>query len=127
MIILKMTMNALPDKGEEIRQTLISMYDGVRNETGCIAYRMFRNIRNQSSFSSFGEWSTRSSLLRHLKSDNFSVMLGMNCMLITPMQIRIMTVKRSEGAELVKAMRKSCLPLAISDEKEGDFRNEQQD
>jgi quinol monooxygenase YgiN len=108
-------MDALPDKREEIRQTLISMYDKIRKEKGCLTYRIFQNIREQYSFSSFGEWTTRSSLLEHLKSDIFSVMLGMNSLLSSPMQIRIMTVTQSEGMELAKTIRKNCVPLTVFD------------
>ncbi|MBN1879659.1 antibiotic biosynthesis monooxygenase [bacterium] len=111
MIIMKMTMIALPDKREEVKLTLIAMIETMHKVKECRNFEVFRNIPEKDTFSSFAEWGTRSALNQYLKSDNFSVILGMNCLLGTPMQLRILTISRSEGNEFIKAYRSQHIPM----------------
>jgi quinol monooxygenase YgiN len=111
MIIVKITMNALREKQEEIMQTLLAMIESMSKEKECRNYQVYRNIEDGTSFSSIGEWETRNDLYRYLKSDKFGVLLGTKSLLSEPIQIRIHTVSHSEGIKLVQTIRKSSILL----------------
>ena len=111
MIIVKITMNALPEKQEEIMQTLLAMIETMRQVKGCRNYQVFRNIKNKTNFSSLDEWVTREDLEEYLASDKFGILLGMKSLLISPLQIQILTVSHTEGIELIKILRSSSYPL----------------
>ena len=106
MVLVQITMNVLPEKQLEFSQTLLSLIEPTRRETGCLGYHVFCNIENQSIFSVQEEWETREDLEQHLGSPRFAVLLGTKILLRVPPMIQIHTVNRSEGMEAVEAVRK---------------------
>ncbi|MBN1551941.1 antibiotic biosynthesis monooxygenase [bacterium] len=105
MILVKITMEAFPEKQEEIMQTLLAMIETMRQVKGCRSYQVFRNIKNENSFSSLNEWATRSDLDEYLGSDKFGVLLGMKSLLSSSLQIKILTVSHTEGNDFIKTLR----------------------
>jgi quinol monooxygenase YgiN len=106
VIIVKITMNALPEKRTEIMQTLLSMIEPTENERGCLSCHIFRGIEGENGFGLFVEWKTRKDLYHYIRSDRFSVLLGTKSLLCEPPQIEIHTVSHSEGMETVNASRR---------------------
>jgi quinol monooxygenase YgiN len=105
MIIVRITMNALPEKQKEVVQTLLSMVETAGNEKGCLGYDVSCDIESNTLFNLIEEWETRDDLDLHMRSDKFSVLLGTKSLLAKPLEIKIHTVAHSEGAELVDALR----------------------
>jgi len=105
VIIVRITMNVLPEKQLEITQTLLSMIKPTQNESGCQSCHVFRGIEDKNGFSLIEEWETREDLDDHIKSDRFSVLLGTKSLLREPPQIEIHTVSHSEGMEAIDAVR----------------------
>lgn len=105
MIIVRITMNVLPEKQKEVMQTLISMIETAAKEKGCLSYKGFRDIDGKTVFNLIEEWETREDLERHIRSERFSVLLGTKSLLAKPLEMKIHTVSRSEGAEVVNALR----------------------
>ena len=108
MVLVQITMNVLPEKQLEFVQTILSMIEPTRRETGCLGYRVFCNIENQSIYSLQEEWETREDLDHHIGSPRFAVLLGTKILLRDPPTIEIHTVNRSEGMEAVDAVRKTA-------------------
>jgi quinol monooxygenase YgiN len=105
MIIVRITMNPLPDKQKEVMQTLLSMIETAGQEEGCLSYGGFCDLEDDFAFSLIGEWATREDLDRHIRSDRFSVLLGTKSLLTQPLGIAIHTVSRSEGEDVVRTLR----------------------
>ena len=106
MIIVRITMNVLPEKQLEITQTLLSMIEPTEKEAGCLSHTVFCNIEDKSLFSLLEEWETREDLDHHLKSHRFGVLLGSKTLLCEPLKIQIFTVSDAEGIEAVNSVRK---------------------
>ena len=106
MIIIRITMNALPEKRIEVMQTLLSMIEPMENEKGCRSCHVFQDIEDKYVFSLIEKWETREDLDDHIKSYRFSVLLGTKSLLCEPAQIEIHTVSHSEGIEAINALRR---------------------
>ena len=105
MIIVRITMKARMEKRTEMMQTLLSMIEPAGKEKGCLSYDVFCDLEDNHVFSLIEEWATRADLDRHIRSERFSVLLGTKSLLAKPLEMKIHTVSRSEGAEVVKALR----------------------
>ncbi|MFC1799161.1 putative quinol monooxygenase [Thermodesulfobacteriota bacterium] len=106
MIIVRITMNVLPEKQLEITQTLLSMIEPTEKEAGCLSHAVFCDIEDKSLFSLLEEWKSREDLDRHLKSHRFGVLLGSKTLLCEPLKIQVFTVSDAEGIEAVNSVRK---------------------
>jgi quinol monooxygenase YgiN len=105
MIIVRITMNVLPEKQKEVMQTLLSMIETAGKEKGCLSYDVFCDIDGKTVFNLIEEWETREDLDRHIRSERFSVLLGTKSLLAKPLEMKIHTISLSEGAEVVNALR----------------------
>ena len=98
-------MKALMEKRTEMMQTLLSMIDTARKEKGCLSHDVYCDIEGKTVFNLIEEWETREDLDRHIRSERFSVLLGTKSLLAKPLEMKIHTVSRSEGVEVVNALR----------------------
>ena len=105
MIVIKITMNAIPSKQLEMTQTLLSMIEPAEREAGCISYGVFCDTKDKNRFCLLEEWKTREELDQHFASHQFSILLGTKALLCAPLDIQIFTVSRSEGMDAVHSIR----------------------
>lgn len=105
MIIVRITMNVLPEKLLEFTQTLLSMIEPTAKETGCLSYAVFCDIEDKNCFNLLEEWQTREDLDHHISSHRFGVLLGTKTLLYEPPKIQICTVSLLEGMEAVHTAR----------------------
>ena len=105
MVLIKITMNAIPEKRLEILQTLLPMIEPTTKKAGCLSFGVFCGIDDQNRFNLIGEWETREDLDRQIASRQFSVLLGTKGLLSEPPDIQILTVSRSEGMDAVDSIR----------------------
>jgi len=106
VIIVRIAINALPEKQKEVMQTLLSMIESTGKEQGCLSHCVLRDIENENVFSLIDEWETREDLDQHIMSAKFGVLLGTKGLLCEPLKIQIFTVSDSEGIEAVHSVRK---------------------
>ncbi len=105
MIIVRTILNTLPEKQKEVNQTLLSMVEPPLNRNGLLSYGIYRDIEDSNIFFLISEWESRASLNLHLRSDAFSVLLGIKGLLLKPIEIHILNVSSLEGFDAVKAAR----------------------
>jgi quinol monooxygenase YgiN len=105
MIVVRITMNVLPEKQKELIQTILSMVGSMENAEGCLSYALFCNLEDSNLLNLLEEWQTRKDLDQHLRSDMFGVLLGTKSLLTEPHGIQIHTIHQSEGMEAVHAVR----------------------
>ena len=105
MIVVRITMNVIPEKQKELVQTILSMIEPMEKVTGCLSYALFCNMEDKYRLNLLQEWRTRRDLDQHLRSDMFGVLLGTKSLLIEPHGIHIYTIHQSEGMEAVLTVR----------------------
>ena len=106
MIMVRTIINVLPEKQKEVLLTLLSLIELPEKEKGCLSYNIFADIEDENVFNLISEWQTRHHLDHHIRSDRFSVLLGIKSLLSEPLKIQIVTVSGSEGIEAVNTVRK---------------------
>lgn len=106
MIVVRTTLNVLPEKQLEVVQTLLSLIAPVGEEHGCVSYCAFCDINDKNRFTLLGEWETPKDLDHHIKSYRFGVLLGTKTLLSEPPQIQIHTVSKTRGMEVVEGIRR---------------------
>jgi quinol monooxygenase YgiN len=105
MIVVRTTLNVLPEKQLEVLQTLLSLIVPVGGEPGCISYNAFCDISDKNRFILLEEWESKKDLDHHIQSSRFGVLLGIKTLLSEPHRIQIQTVSKSEGMAAVHATR----------------------
>ena len=105
MIVVRITMNVLPEKQKELVQTLLSMVESMETAAGCLSYALYCNMEDKNLLNLLEEWQSRKYLDQHLQSDMFGVLLGTKSLLIEPHGINIYTINRSEGMAAVHTAR----------------------
>ena len=111
MIVFRIIMNVLPEKHKEVLQTLLALIGNTEEEKDYLSYGIFCDIEDQNVFNLISEWETRRHLDHHMKSDQFSVLLGTKSLLLEPLKIQIFTVTATEGFEAVHSIRKKLKPI----------------
>jgi quinol monooxygenase YgiN len=106
-------MNALPEKQKEVMQTLLTIIEPTEKKSGYLSYGIFCDIEDMNVFNLISEWKTRKHLEHYMKSDRFSVLLGVKSLLCEPLEIQIHTVSQSEGLEAIAAVRDKTIPKKI--------------
>jgi quinol monooxygenase YgiN len=105
MIVVKIELNSLPEKRLELTQTLLSLIDSIKKESGCLNFTVCCNINYENDLIIYEEWKSRRDLERHVKSQRFGVLLGLTILLRNPVEIQIYSVSATEGNETVKRIR----------------------
>lgn len=106
MIVLVTIMDVLPEKQKEVLQTLLTMTEAPGKEQGCLSYGISCDIVDNNVFNLISAWESRQHLERHMKSERFSVLLGIKSLLCEPLKIQIFTISNCEGVEAVNSARK---------------------
>lgn len=106
MILLRITMKALPEKQKELRQTLLSLMNTQEKKGWCLNFGVFCDIEDVSVFNLISEFDTRKHLYQYLRSHKFTVLLGTRSLLSRPCTIKIHTISASQGIETVNSVRK---------------------
>jgi quinol monooxygenase YgiN len=104
-MVVRITMNVLPEKQKEVVQTLLSMMGPMERETGCLSYSLLCDMKDRNLLSVLEEWENREKLDHHLNSDLFGVLLGTKSLLCQPHGIHIYTVQKTEGMKAVRGAR----------------------
>ncbi|MDD9304866.1 MAG: antibiotic biosynthesis monooxygenase [Desulfobacter sp.] len=107
MIVVRTTMNVLPEKHLEVLQTLLSLIAPVGAEPGCKSYCAFCDIDDKNRFTLLEEWETRKDLDRHFNSRRFGVLLGTKTLLCAPPEMQIHTISHTGGMEMIHSVRQS--------------------
>jgi quinol monooxygenase YgiN len=106
MIVIRTIMVVLPEKRKEVLQTFLSLIAPLEKQKGCLNYDIYCDIEDKNVFSLISEWENHQSLDDHLRSDRFSVLVGIKSLLCEPLKFQILTVSNSEGAASVHITRK---------------------
>ena len=96
MVIIFVRMKARPEKRKELSQTLHSIVEQLRRESGCLHSGFYQNAENENDFLVVEEWATQKDSDDHMRSDLFTVLLGTGSLMSRPPEIGIHTVNRTK-------------------------------
>jgi len=99
MVILTIGMTARPGKRKELFQTLLSIIDLVRVESGCLHAALYLDIENENEFMVVEKWTTKRLSDDHQKSNIFTVLRGTESLLLRPPEIMVHSVDSSRELE----------------------------
>ena len=99
MNILLVKMKVRSEKRKELSQTLDSIVEHVRQESGCLHAGFYQDVENENDFLVAEEWESQKDSDDHLRSDLFTVLRGAGCLMSRPPEIMIHTVSQSTELE----------------------------
>jgi quinol monooxygenase YgiN len=89
-------------KMDEFVKSMRSFSRKIRKEKGCLAYSVYRDSEKENTYSVVGEWNTRPAMEKHLKTQNFEVLIGAARVLGDTFEMNIAEVLESGGFKLAK-------------------------
>jgi len=91
MILMTIRMEVLPEKRNELHQTLVSLIGRIRPQNGCGRCDFCVSAEDENEYFLFGEWETEEDLASHLKSNLFKVLLGARSLLKSHHEMKLYT------------------------------------
>lgn len=80
-------LHARSEKRKEILQTINGLISLMLNRSGCMGVSLYRDIDNRDVVYVLEKWSTRKDLERYRKSKSFSILLGLETLLVSSPEI----------------------------------------
>jgi quinol monooxygenase YgiN len=103
MIALTAHLTVLPEKKEELLQTLQSLLCEIEQQQGCVECLVGRN---EDVALLFSIWEDRASLEKHLRSEQIGVLLGASGLLAAPPRFRFSDPEMPEASEAIERARR---------------------
>ena len=75
MIIVTLQVRVLAERREEVLQILRTMLEPARVKPGCISFRSYQDIENESRLCLVEEWNSKHDLDRRIRSDDYRKLL----------------------------------------------------
>lgn len=98
-------MTVPPEKWKEILQTFKAIMGPIRSEQGCMSCNCYVDAEADKTILFKNEWTTKETLEGHLKSVNFSILIGAMKLLDKEPNIRFNTITSTVGPEAITAAR----------------------
>lgn len=114
MIDATIKMSVPADKRVEVLQTVKSLLDPIRNESGCLSCHCCVDAEFENIIILRQEWNTNKDLVAHLKSAHFNILLGAMKLLFVEPEIRFKTIVSTAGEEVITAVRSPMKPGSMN-------------
>jgi quinol monooxygenase YgiN len=83
------TLRARPDKVEELRETLLGLFEATRAEPGSVSYHLWQNRGDPTEFTFVEAWRDEDALAAHFETDHIQEALTrMPDLLASDMELR---------------------------------------
>ena len=76
MFLYQMKLVVAENKFDEFVHSLHFLSRGIREEQGCLDFRLYRDLEKKDAYRILGEWKTRQAMDAHFKRKKFSVLIG---------------------------------------------------
>ena len=101
MNTITVVVEIIPDKQEEFIQTVRSLNEQMRKETGLRSSDLFQDLDNHQRFNLIQHWETQDDLDNHTRSENFKVLMGALKVLAEHSEIRYNLVSDQRGRKVL--------------------------
>ena len=101
-MIVTTKVTVLPEGRKEFFQTINPLTKRIRNERGCLEYRLYEETGDENSLIMIEEWEAESHWREHRKGDNFAVMVGLLSVVCVPSKIDFKLLTQVGGNDAVR-------------------------
>ena len=101
MVLAFTTLTPCPDQRIEFVRFGLLAVEQVRAEPGCTACQLFHDVGSEGTFVVIAEWSSLTTLQRHLRGQAYRQMLALMEMSAGPCAVSFHTIRGTTGMELV--------------------------
>jgi quinol monooxygenase YgiN len=84
-----------PEHRKEFFQTVTEISDKIREEDGCVSFRLFEEAGNENSLMLVGEWDNKTHWESHSAGENFAILRG---------SVQVLSVKAKIGHKLLSVL-----------------------
>ena len=105
MLVATIRIQTNPENRKELMQTLQSLSDPIKGETGCKSCRVYREVGNGEAVILIQEWESRNHWDNHIRSDDFAVMMGAMSLLQEPETVQVQLLNPVEASDSMQALR----------------------
>ncbi len=102
MSTVNVLLRVRPGKREELLQTLQSMQNNLEEEADLAKYSLYQDMNDSSVFYLIEEWATQDSMERYIRSERFSVLMGVLKVLCAESEIKYQISTRKLGAKIAE-------------------------
>lgn len=95
-------ITVLPERRKEFFQSMGPLIQQVRQERGCLTYRLYEEMGDENSLVVVEEWRTADDWQMHRNGDNFSVIFGLLGVLSVPSKIDFRLLEQVGGNDLIR-------------------------
>jgi quinol monooxygenase YgiN len=88
MSTVTILIRVLPGKREELLQTVQSIQNSLKTETSLSKSSLYQDMSDPSVFHLIEEWATQDSMERYIRSERFSVLMGVVKVLCAESEIK---------------------------------------
>ena len=101
MVLAFTTLAAHRDQRVEFVRVGLLAVEQIRAEPGCAACQLFHDVDSDGTFVVIAEWSSLSTLRRHLRGQAYRQMLALMEMSARPCEVSFHTIRCTKDMELV--------------------------
>ena len=105
MIALMAHLTVVPEKQEELLQTLRSLVAEIEQQSGCMECLMGLHADVALLFS---VWEDRDALGKHLRSEQLGILLGASSLLAAPPRFRFSDPEMPEASQVIEQARREA-------------------
>ncbi|HEV7473827.1 MAG TPA: antibiotic biosynthesis monooxygenase [Pyrinomonadaceae bacterium] len=105
MIVTTTRITVSSANRSELFQTIQTLQNPVRNEKGCLSFRLYLDSADNNSAILVEEWETEEDWDNHLRSQDCAVFLGAVSVLCRPASVEFKLLSYVAGIEAIAAVR----------------------
>lgn len=105
MFVATIRIRTNPENRKEVMQTLQSLSEPIKSESGCRSCRIYREVGDDEAIILIQEWESRNHWDNHIRSDDFAVMIGAMSLIDEPEKVEVRLLNPVEASNSMQAVR----------------------
>ncbi len=105
MVIFTLRMKVPGGKRKDFLDSARLITGPTQIQPGCISCRFYQDVDDPDAILFVEEWESREGLDRHIKSDQYRIILSLMELSTNAPEIKFNTISKTEGMEVIEAVR----------------------
>ena len=95
LLVSNTEITVQPENRKEFFLTVSAISDKIRDEEGCVSFRLFEEAGNENSLILIGEWDNKKYWENHSSGENFAILHG---------SVQVLSIKSKIGHKLLSVL-----------------------
>ena len=95
LLVSNTQITVQPENRKEFFQTVTEISNKIRDEEGCVSFRLFEEAGNENSLMLVGEWDNKTHWEIHSAGENFAILHG---------SVQVLSIKSKIGHKLLSVL-----------------------